>query len=70
MVTNVGKADRLLRLIVGAILIALPFITNLSLWNSTLLRLACQWWELFSPEQPSSRFCPLYRLFGMRTCSS
>ena len=64
---NVGTPDRILRLILGALLIAAPLMTNWSIWAGALA-----FWAsivvggvlivtaLFS-------FCPLYAALGIRS---
>ncbi len=62
---NVGSADRIFRIVLGAILLALPFFTSVlgtgtlsivSMVAGVVLILT----GLFS-------FCPAYRVLGMRT---
>ncbi len=64
MTANVGSADRLIRIILGLILVVLPFVGNLGpiatfgvpIVGAVLIITALV------------RFCPAYRLFGIRTC--
>ncbi|MBL4751291.1 MAG: DUF2892 domain-containing protein [Amylibacter sp.] len=65
---NVGKPDRIIRIIVGLILAVGPYVTNLSIWStptmmygSVIVGLVLIGTALFS-------FCPLYRIVGIRTC--
>lgn len=62
---NEGKLDRTLRVIVGLALIASPLgiygIENANVWGWVgLLPLVTGLWG----------FCPAYRLFGIKTCST
>ena len=59
MTKNIGTADRILRLVVGAILIALVFIGPQTPWG---------WLGLIPIATALVRWCPAYRLFGIRTC--
>ena len=64
MPTNVGTADRLIRIILGLVLIVLPFI---SAW-STLGTIVSAVFGAVLVVTALVRFCPLYRLIGVRTC--
>lgn len=62
MKANVGGVDRLLRILVGLGLLALVFI----------LPGAERWWGLVGLVPLLTglvRFCPVYSLFGLNTCS-
>lgn len=59
MSINVGTLDRVLRLVVGAVLIALVFIGPETPWG---------WLGLVLIATALVSFCPLYRLIGVRTC--
>ncbi len=68
---NVGTVDRVLRALVGLALLAMPFIPAASaalaemgtwIWILPALGLVLLLTALF-------RFCPAYRLLGIRTCS-
>lgn len=69
---NIGSVDRILRALVGIILLLLPFIpasaaalAGLGGWIWTLLVVGgvLLLTAIF-------RFCPAYRLFGIRTCAA
>jgi hypothetical protein len=57
--TNVGKADRLLRILVGAVLVALVFVGPKTPWG---------WLGLIPLITGLLSSCPLYSLMGMSTC--
>jgi hypothetical protein len=57
--TNVGSADRLLRIVVGVILIALVFVGPQTPWG---------WIGLVPLATGLLRTCPLYSLVGINTC--
>lgn len=64
MSANVGTIDRIVRLIIGAVLIALYLYgTVVGTWGVVLLVAGIVFilTALF-------KFCPLYRLFGANTC--
>ena len=59
MKVNVGSADRVLRIVAGAVLIGLAATGTVGLWGYLgVVPLAT---GLF-------RFCPAYTLLGMNTC--
>lgn len=67
---NVGSLDRLVRIIVGAILIASPYFLTSDIWTNPYLR-----WGVFIVGAiliftALVRFCPLYRLIGASTCKT
>lgn len=67
MANNVGKIDRGLRVVVGIVLILLPFVTsfgatsNLMTWGSVIV-------GAILVLTAAMKFCPLYRVLGMNTC--
>ena len=69
MTVNLGTADRLVRLAVGAVLILLPYVTSfLSLWESSVAMLGLPVVGLVLVLTSLIRFCPIYRVLGLRTC--
>lgn len=59
MPKNEGTIDRVLRIIVGAILIALVFVGPQTPWG---------WIGLIPLITGFVGWCPAYRLLGLRTC--
>lgn len=59
--TNVGNFDRVLRIVVGLVLLSLVFIGPQTLWG--LIGLVPLVTGLF-------RWCPVYSLLGMNSCST
>jgi hypothetical protein len=59
MQTNVGTIDRILRAVVGLVLIALVFVGPQTPWG---------WIGIVPLATALIGFCPAYRLFGLRTC--
>ncbi len=57
--SNVGSTDRLLRILLGFILIALVFVGPKSAWG---------WVGLVPLITGFMRTCPVYSLFGINTC--
>ncbi len=67
---NVGKVDRALRLIVGVVLVAAPFATNISILSNSLLQWLVPLAGLVLILTALFRFCPIYRLIGASTCKA
>ncbi len=59
MAINVGMIDRLLRVVVGLVLLSLVFVGPKTMWG--LIGLIPLVTAVFG-------FCPAYALFGIRTC--
>lgn len=57
--TNVGGIDRILRIIVGVVLIAMVFVGPQSLWG---------WLGIIPLATGFLSTCPLYSLLGINTC--
>ena len=68
MLVNVGTAARLVRTAAGLVLILLPLVTSFALWDSRLAALGLPLVGAVLVLTAIFRFCPLYRLFGLRTC--
>ena len=60
MTVNIGTIDRVLRLVIGVVLIALVFVGPQTPWG---------WLGLIPLATTAFRFCPLYSLLGMNTCA-
>ena len=58
---NIGSVDRVLRLVVGIALLAMVFVGPKTPWG---------WIGAVLIVTALISFCPLYRLFGIRTCRS
>lgn len=59
--TNVGTIDRLLRLVVGVILIALVFVGPKTPWG---------WLGVILVATAFLRTCPIYSVLGFNTCGN
>jgi len=64
---NVGSADRIIRIVVGAILIAAPFLTNLAIWENQTLRILILVIGVVLLLTGLFKFCGMYKIFGIRT---
>jgi hypothetical protein len=68
MVKNIGSADRIIRLIVGLVLIGLPLLSSMAMFESPTMKIASIVIGAILAGTALFRFCPLYRVLGMRTC--
>ncbi len=59
MTCNVGTVDRVIRVIVGVVLIALVFVGPKTPWG---------WIGVIPLVTGLIGYCPLYSLLGIRTC--
>ena len=63
---NVGSADRIIRLIIGLALLAVPFLLG-SIAPSSALGIACFIGAAIMIVTALVQFCPIYGVFGLRT---
>lgn len=68
MTRNVGTVDRVIRLVTGAVLIALAFFSGMSFFDSQPVTIVSTVVGLVLVGTALVNFCPLYRLLGIRTC--
>ena len=68
MTANVGNTDRILRAILGLILIFAPLLNMPAIWSSAALAYGSIVIGLVLIATALFRFCPLYRIFGLSTC--
>ena len=68
MTANVGSIDRVLRIVLGLVLITLPFVTNMAMFASGTATVIAVVVGVVLIATSAMRFCPLYRIFGIRTC--
>ncbi|MGH2341400.1 YgaP family membrane protein [Segnochrobactraceae bacterium EtOH-i3] len=61
---NVGTADRIIRAIVGVVLILLPFVAGLTGFWTWLLPLL----GVIALGTAALKSCPLYSVLGINTC--
>jgi hypothetical protein len=70
MSVNVGTVDRILRLVVGLLLVIAPFAGNIALFEGTIAMAISIAVGAVLILTGLMRVCPLYSLIGMRTCST
>lgn len=56
---NVGGIDRMLRILMGLVLVGMVFVGPKTPWG---------WLGLIPLVTGIARTCPIYRLFGVNTC--
>ena len=59
MKTNVGSIDRIARVVIGLLLIALAATGTIGAWG---------WIGVVPLATAAFRFCPLYTMLGLSTC--
>ncbi len=68
MTANVGNTDRLLRAILGIILIIAPLLNMPAIWSSSYVAYGSMAVGFVLVLTALVRFCPLYRILGLSTC--
>ncbi|MDP5085646.1 MAG: DUF2892 domain-containing protein [Yoonia sp.] len=68
MTTNVGTIDRVFRLVLGIVLLAAPFVSGMALFQSGPATIVSVIAGIVMVATAATKFCPLYALFGIRTC--
>lgn len=61
MTTNMGLIDRIARITIGTLLIALSLSGAIGFWG---------WVGIIPLATAMVGFCPLYRLIGIKTCAT
>lgn len=64
---NVGTPDRIVRVILGLLLIAAPFVTDQALFSNPVWTWTSVIVGFVLVATGAVRFCPAYRLFGLST---
>lgn len=64
---NVGTPDRIIRVIVGAVLILLPFITGWAVWTNMIATIAAVAVGVVLIVTAAIRFCPIYAALRLST---
>ncbi len=61
MTANIGKVDRIARIVIGALLVILALTGTVGVWG---------WLGVILLGTAFVKFCPLYRILGIQTCST
>lgn len=67
---NVGQLDRALRLVIGAVLVIVPFVSGSEIWNSAVMGWGAPIVGLVLIATAFMRFCPIYKILGLKTCKA
>jgi hypothetical protein len=65
---NVGTPDRIARIVIGAVLVLLPFFSGLTLFADPLWLWTSVGLGTVLIVTAAVRFCPLYAILGLSTC--
>jgi hypothetical protein len=68
MTTNVGTLDRILRAALGLVLLYLAFFSGLPAFDGAVLKIAAALVGLVMLVVAATRICPIYAIFGIKTC--
>lgn len=68
MTTNVGTIDRILRAILGAGLLYLAFLSGLPAFDGALMKYGAALVGVVMLVVAAVRICPIYSIFGLKTC--
>ena len=68
MNTNVGSLDRIVRLVLGVMLIAAALFSGLAFFDGTVVKYGAVVVGLVLAVTGLMRTCPMYSILGIRTC--
>lgn len=68
MSTNVGTVERILRAILGLIVLYLAFLSGLPLFDGALFKYGAAVVGIVMLVVAATRVCPIYAIFGIKTC--
>ena len=68
MTVNVGTVDRIIRALIGVVLLAVAFGGALDAMTTPYPKYAAIAIGLVMLATATMRMCPIYRIFGIRTC--
>lgn len=68
MTTNVGTLDRILRAALGLGLLYLAFLSGVPAFEGGLMKYGAALVGIVMLVVASTRVCPIYSLFGLKTC--
>jgi len=68
MITNVGTIDRTLRALFGIVLLGAAFFSGLPLFEAAVVKYLAAAAGVVMLVVAATRVCPVYSLFGLKTC--
>ncbi len=70
MTANVGTIDRVLRAVLGVVLLALAFFSGLPLFEVGIVKYGAALIGIVMLVVSVTRVCPIYAIFGIKTCGT
>lgn len=70
MTTNVGSIDRILRAGLGLGLLYLAFLSGLPAFEGSVLKYGAAAVGIVMLAVAAIRVCPIYTIFGLKTCKA
>lgn len=68
MTTNVGTLDRILRAALGVALLYLAFLSGLPAFDGSVMKYGAALVGVVMLGVAATRICPIYSIFGFKTC--
>ena len=68
MTPNVGTIDRILRAVIGAVLLYLALLSGLTLFMAPLFKYGAAVIGVVMLATSTVKLCPLYSILGLKTC--
>ncbi len=68
MKTNVGSIDRILRAILGVVLLWLAFASGYALFDGAVMKYGAIVIGIIMLATAAVRVCPIYSILGLKTC--
>ena len=70
MTTNVGTIDRILRAALGVVLLYLAFFSGLPAFDGAVMKYGAAIVGVVMLIVAAVRVCPIYSIFGFKTCKA
>lgn len=70
MTATVGNLDRLVRIVLGLVLILTPYISNAAIFDVVALKYGATIIGAVLLVTALTRICPLYSILGIKTCKA
>ncbi|MCB1508075.1 MAG: DUF2892 domain-containing protein [Hyphomicrobiaceae bacterium] len=70
MSANVGTIDRILRAVIGVVLLLLAFASGLPLFDAPVVKYVAAAVGVVMLIVAATRICPFYSILGIKTCKT
>ena len=70
MTVNVGTLDRIVRALIGVVLLGMVFVADIPALEGGALRIVAIGAGIVMLGVAVTRICPIYSIFGFRTCKA